>query len=84
VPLTSIDTTIIMEQVFLLRIEDEAMLEELVKWYSRSTSSAHIRNEVVKVLGVREKDGGVPLNRPGELSSALFEIVKTCPRDVEL
>lgn len=73
-----------MEKVFLLRIEDEAILEELVKWYSNSAAFVRIRKEIVKILGLREKDGGISLNKSGELHSRLSQIVKDCPRDVEL
>ena len=37
-----------MEQIFLLKIEQQAKLEKLLKWYREfSTSSPYIRNEIV-------------------------------------
>lgn len=75
------DTTLVMKQVFLLPIESEAVLEDFLKLYSLSAASAYIRNEIIKVHGLTERQGGIPLSESSTLSKRLQEIVDNCPQN---
>ena len=74
------DTTVIMKHVFLLPVKDEAKLEELLKFYSMSEVSAHIRHQIIEVFGLTERQGGVPLSEHGTVAVRLLEIVEGYPR----
>jgi hypothetical protein len=74
------DTALIMEKVFILKIEDEDMLRRLIIWYDQhSTTAVYVRKEIVREYR-RISDGG---HDWADLFSVnhLIEIIRDRPKE---
>lgn len=80
----STDTALIMEKIFLLKIQDEAVLRDLMLWYDRSNASVYVRDEIMKDYRRRIASGSFGITKSRIDIDHLTKILYNRPNEVPI